>query len=142
MGVRKQVFEAMHVIREPVTARQLHERARSLRFTPENIECAMRALVRRGLAIEIPSQAKKRDMPSKFVLVAHASEKLRRAASGDAQEEDPRSHSWLVLVTPEDERPDDRIVKSLMYRGYRVTGRSVQDGCNAVRFVREVREAS
>lgn len=138
MGIRKHVFEAMHVIREPVTAEQLHARARELRYSPENIECAMRALVRRGIAIEIPSPAKRRGMPSKFVLAEHAAENVKRCSAGGDSTAKERKLTWLVVVTPEDEPLDERIARSLRHRGYRVAHKAKQDGCHAVRFVREV----
>jgi len=81
MSIQRHVFEAMMIIAKPVTAREIHKRARGLRYTSEQIGVALRAMARRGIVVE--TRPERPRVAAQYILVGLSHD--QRGPGGRAQ---------------------------------------------------------
>jgi len=145
MSIQRHVFEAMMIIAKPVTAREIHKRARGLRYTSEQIGVALRAMARRGIVVE--TRPERPRVAAQYILVEKAKARLLAGQQPETPPAAPPRKSekvvrfpgnpspWLVMLC--EGKADESIVDAIVRRGYRMTSVDRVEGHNAYRFERK-----
>jgi len=145
MSIQRHVYEAMSIIAKPVTAAEIHRRARGLRYTAEQIGVALRAMARRGIVVETRKERPR--VPAQYMLAEKAKLRLLAGRRPETPSPPPETKAEKVVRFPGNPSPwlvvlcqgkaDESIVDAIVRRGYRMTSVDQVEGGNAYRFERK-----